>query len=178
MAQIGQAASHGDHRRIRDFVADERGEAPPVPIVESALRRGGQELVRLLDEASRHPERVRVTARYQLANGESVVIERRNGEYRVRFAPLPPDCPPTVLDAIQVYRAALNQRAWVDVAFPLTLRARLEAQAETQAILDVLAHADELDVVEGIWEAKAILPIGYQMSLRLQRGCWFVDEVK
>lgn len=177
VSDVVEATEQGDAARLQRDVVDDSDRMPALADVEAALKREGRNAVEALRSAQQQSGALRITARYRLVNGAVVLLSKQNGEYRVRYAPLLAACPATVLDALIGLRTAVEFGRGPLGGAPLTARAAMDIEHEHQAILAGLRSIEELDLAEGAAAAHVTLPSGHVVSLRLEQGCWLVDEV-
>jgi hypothetical protein len=171
VTRIHDAAVRKDWERLSRWVVDERGQPASIADIEAAAEHSPLPLV------SQNLESATVSARYTLANGADVVVERKQGEFRVRLAPLLQNCPAHVVDALKAFRSAVDARAYSNTMTPFTERIRTELEAEARTTLEGLRYLEELEVVQVGREAQVKLPSGHVIRLAYQHECWLVDEV-
>lgn len=120
---------------------------------------------------------VEATARIPYPDGESAVLELRDGRFAITAATALPANPRTPTQALAALRAVLARRSYAGLVRILSPRTRAAVESDLRSLVEGLAEPEALDVEVKGDVATVVVPGGHRVKLRREDGAWHVDDL-
>lgn len=134
------------------------------------------ELASYAESLSSSERRIRTQAAMRYDDGEIVVLELADGQFRLAAGDALPAAARSPVQALGQLRRVLARRSYSGLLQVLTPRTRTAMENELRSLVRGLRQPQSLRIkVEGD-KATVRIPGGHQVTLKLRDGVWRVDD--